>query len=306
MTTTDEQRAGTSHTDVATIDAWERGGTYTTFRGHRVFYRREGSGPPLVCIHGYPTAGWDFHKLWPDLITRFDVIAPDMLGFGFTDKPPGHAYTMVEQADLHVALLTELGVSEAHLLCHDYGVSVGQELLAQHAERRTPRWLSITFLNGGLFPEMHRARPIQKLLASRFGPLVSRLSGPRRFKASLASVFGPDTQPSDGELTQFYALVERGGGKRALAELIAYMAERRAQRGRWVGALLKTSVPMRMINGVHDPVSGEHLVERMEQLRPGIDTVRLPVGHYPQVEAPADVLAAFLAFTARVDSRVRP
>jgi len=292
-------------TDVSTIEAWERGGTYTTFRGHRVFYRREGSGPALVCIHGYPTAGWDFHKLWPGLVARFDVVAPDMLGFGFTDKPAGHPYTVVEQAELHLELLAELGITEAHLLCHDYGVSVGQELLARHAEKRTPRFLSITLLNGGLLPEMHRARPIQKLLASRLGPLVSRLSGPRRFKASLASVFGPDTQPSDAELSQFYALMERGGGKRALAELIAYMAERRAMRERWVGALLKTRVPLRMINGVHDPVSGEHLVERMEQLRPGIDTVRLPVGHYPQVEAPEAVLSAFLAFTSRVDPRVR-
>lgn len=302
MTNTDE---GTRDADVSTIEGWERGGTYTTFREHRVFYRREGSGPPLVCIHGYPTAGWDFHKVWPALVARFDVIAPDMLGFGFTDKPAGHKYTVVEQAELHLHLLAELGVSEAHLLCHDYGVSVGQELLARRAEGTTPRWLSITFLNGGLLPEMHRARPIQKLLASRFGPLVSRLSGPRRFKTSLASVFGPDTQPSDAELTQFYALMERGGGKRALAELIAYMAERREQRGRWVGALLKTPVPLRMINGVHDPVSGEHLVDRMEQLRPGIDTVRLPVGHYPQVEAPEAVLEAFLEFTSRVDARVR-
>ena len=291
-------------TDVSTIEGWERGGTYTTFRGHRVFYRREGSGPSLVCIHGYPTAGWDFHKLWPALVSRFDVVAPDMLGFGFTDKPAGHAYTVVEQAELHLSLLAELGITEAHLLCHDYGVSVGQELLARHAEGRTPRFRSITLLNGGLLPEMHRARPIQKLLASRIGPLVSRLSGPRRFKASLASVFGPDTQPTDAELSQFYALMERGGGKRALAELIAYMAERRAQRERWVGALLKTRVPLRMINGVHDPVSGEHLVERMEQLRPGIDTVRLPVGHYPQVEAAEAVLEAFLAFTSKVDARV--
>ena len=120
----------------------------------------------------------------------------------------------------------------------------------------------------------------------------------------MTSVFGPDTQPTDAELSQFYALMERGGGKRALAELIAYMAERRAQRERWVGALLKTRVPLRMINGVHDPVSGEHLVERMEQLRPGIDTVRLPVGHYPQVEAAEAVLEAFLAFTSKVDARV--
>src|SRR5690606_23046056 len=141
MTTTD---ALVAPRDVSTIEAWERGGTYTTFRGHRVFYRREGTGPTLLCNHGYPTAGCDYPKLWPELVRRFDVIAPDMLGFGFTDKPAGHAYSVVEQAELHLELLAELGLTETHLLCHDYGVSVGQELLARFAEGRTPRFRSIT------------------------------------------------------------------------------------------------------------------------------------------------------------------
>lgn len=307
MTTTEPHVGATAAgPDLTQLDTWERGGTYTTFRGHRVFYRRGGAGPVLVCVHGYPTASWDWHKLWPGLVQRFDVVAPDMLGFGFTDKPKGHAYSIVEQAELHLALLAELGIHEAHLLCHDYGVSVGQELLARHAEGRTPRWRSITLLNGGLLPEMHRPRPIQRVLASPIGPLVSRLSGPGRFSRSLARVFGPHTQPTRDELNSFYALVERGGGKRALAELIVYMEERRAQRERWVGALLTTEVPLRLINGVHDPVSGGHLVDRLEQLRPGLDAVRLPVGHYPQVEAPAEVLAALLEFVARCDPRVAP
>ena len=67
---------------------------------------------------------------------------------------------------------------------------------------------------------------------------------------------------------------------------------------------MNTSVPLRLINGVHDPVSGGHVVDRLELLRPGLDAVRLPVGHYPQIEAPADVLTALLEFVRRVDPRV--
>ena len=290
--------------DIQTIEGWERGGVYTTFREHRVFYRREGSGPPLLCIHGYPTSSWDYYKVWPELVTRFDVMAPDMLGFGFSDKPAGHAYRVVEQAELHLALLASLGVEEAHVLCHDYGVSVGQELLARHAEGHGPKLLSITFLNGGLLPEMHRPRPIQRLLASRLGPFASQLVGRRRFQRSLAAVFGPRSQPSREELDQHYALVTRAGGKRALADLIAYMAERRTQAARWVPAFFDTSVPKRVINGVHDPVSGGHLADELERRQPGIDIVRLDVGHYPQMEAPAAVLDAFLELAARVDARL--
>ncbi len=293
-----------THSEHTTIDAWRRAGTYTRFRGHRVFYRREGQGPALLLIHGYPTASFDYYKLWPDLVARFDVIAPDMLGFGFTDKPKGHRYSVVEQALLHVELLETLGIEAVHVLCHDYGVSVGQELLARHAEGLSPRLCSITFLNGGLLPEMHRPRPIQRLLASPIGPLLSRLSGEGHFKRTFADVFGPNTKPDDAELSAFYGLITYNDGKGALAELITYMEERRAMRARWVGALLETKVPLRMINGVHDPVSGGHLVDRMLEMRPGTDAVRLPVGHYPQVEAPREVLTAFLDFVGPLEPGV--
>jgi pimeloyl-ACP methyl ester carboxylesterase len=283
---------------MTTIEDWKRAGTYFEFRGHRVFYRSEGKGLPLLCIHGYPTASYDFYKVWPTLTERFRVIAPDMLGFGYTDKPRGHRYSIFEQAELHVALLEHLGIGAVDVLCHDYGVTVGQELLARHAEGKAPHLRSIAFLNGGLFPETHRARPVQRLLASPLGPLLSRLSGEAQFRKTMCGVFGPRTQPSHEELAAFYALMARDDGKRALAGLIAYMEERRAQRPRWVGAFVETRVPMLVINGVLDPVSGAHMVDRLLELRPGTEVVRLEVGHYPQVEAPKEVLAAWLPFVA--------
>lgn len=76
------------------------------------------------------------------------------------------------------------------------------------------------------------------------------------------------------------------------------MAERRTHRERWVGALLTTKVPMRLVDGALDPVSGAHLAARYRDLVPDPDVVLLPrVGHYPQVEDPAGVLAAYLAFS---------
>jgi pimeloyl-ACP methyl ester carboxylesterase len=65
-----------------------------------------------------------------------------------------------------------------------------------------------------------------------------------------------------------------------------------------------TKVPMRLINGSTDPVSGEHLAACYEALVPDPDVVRLPgIGHYPQVEAPEAVLEAFLAFHAALVRR---
>lgn len=278
---------------------WQLSGRRFSFRGHSIFYQRAGKGVPLLLVHGFPTAGWDYHKLWPDLIDACDVVVPDLLGFGFSAKPRGHRYDIREQADLCLALLRELDIKRCHLLCHDYGDTVGQELLARHAQQQTPELLSVCMLNGGLFPETHRPRPFQKLLASPLGPLIVRLSGPQHFDRGMRNVFGPQTPPSRAELDAFWSLLLHDDGRAALPSLIGYMEQRRVHRARWVSALLDTRVKLRVINGVLDPVSGEHMLQRLLMLKPDADVVRLNVGHYPQIEAADQVLAAWLAF-ARV------
>ncbi len=76
------------------LEAWRDAGAFFDFRGHRIFYRREGKGAPLWLIHGYPTSSYDWSELWPELTSRFDVFAADMLGFGFSAKPRGHRYAI--------------------------------------------------------------------------------------------------------------------------------------------------------------------------------------------------------------------
>jgi len=75
----------------------------------------------------------------PDLSTqpgsapRFTVIAPDMLGMGFSAKPRRYCYSVLGHADMHERLLEHLGVTSCHVMAHDIGVSVVQELLARRA-----------------------------------------------------------------------------------------------------------------------------------------------------------------------------
>ncbi len=283
------------------LSRWRDTGHRFDFRGHSVFYQRHGTGSPaLLLIHGFPTASWDWEPIWPGLCTHFDhVLAPDLLGFGFSAKPPRHRYSLLEQADLCEALLARAGVDEVHLLAHDYGVSIAQELLARDLERSrpAPRLRSVTLLNGGLFPEAHRPTAMQQLLRSPLGPLAARLIRERGFGRAFARVFGPQTQPTPIELHDFWRLVAENDGPRAMARLIRYLDERRQHRERWVGALVHTTVPLRLINGPVDPVSGAHMAARYAELVPGADVVSLPgIGHYPQVEAPDRVLRAFLEF----------
>jgi pimeloyl-ACP methyl ester carboxylesterase len=283
---------------------WRAQGLNFSFKGHAVRYWTAGQGEPLLLIHGFPTASWDWHRLWAPLAERYQVIACDMLGFGDSAKPRGHAYSLLEQADLQQALLAHLGIAKPlHVLAHDYGDSVAQELLARHQDGGI-KLASCVFLNGGLFPETHHPVLVQKLLLSPIGPLIGRLFSRKKLAASFAQVFGPHTQPSAHELDDFWSLIAANDGPGVMHRLIRYIPERRQQRERWVAAMQVTAVPMRVIDGAVDPISGAHMVGRYRELIANADTVLLEgIGHYPQTEAADQVLAHYLQFRQRLESK---
>jgi pimeloyl-ACP methyl ester carboxylesterase len=278
---------------------WRGEGLPFDFRGHAMRYWTAGAADaePLLLIHGFPTASWDWHYLWRPLSQRYRLIACDMLGFGDSAKPRGHAYSLLEQADLQQALLQHLGIEgPVHLLAHDYGDSVAQELLARHHEGGV-RLASCVFLNGGLFPETHHPVLVQKLLLSPVGWLIGKLFGRKQLAANFAKVFGPQTQPSAAELADFWSLIAQNDGPGVMHLLIRYMPERRVQRERWLAAMQRGGVPLRLIDGALDPISGAHMLARYRELIPAPDSVLLHgIGHYPQTEAPERVLEHYLAF----------
>ncbi|WP_353742110.1 alpha/beta hydrolase [Pseudomonas fluorescens] len=276
---------------------WRKRSQTFIFRDQSIRYWTAGQGEPLLLIHGFPSASWDWHYLWQPLAQRFRVIACDMLGFGDSAKPANHEYTLLEQADLQQALLEHLNVEQpVHLLAHDYGDSVAQELLARHYESRV-ELASCVFLNGGLFPETHHPLLMQKLLLSPLGWMIGRAFSRDGLVRSFRRIFGPQTRPSESQMDDFWSLVESHRGPRIMHKLIAYIPERRVWRNRWVSAMQRGEVPLRVIDGGVDPVSGVHMVERYRELIPEADTVVLPdIGHYPQIEAPCEVLKHYLAF----------
>ncbi|MBZ9666466.1 alpha/beta hydrolase [Pseudomonas sp. LMG 31766] len=283
------------------LDEWRGQSQVLDFRGHRIRYWTAGDtqAQPLLLIHGFPSASWDWHRLWVPLAERYRVIACDMLGFGYSAKPRGHAYSLLEQADLQLGLLAHIGEQRpVHVLAHDYGDSVAQELIARHQEGQV-QLASCVFLNGGLFPETHHPVRVQKLLLGPLGPLIGRLFSRRKLAQSFARIFGPHTQASEAELDALWQLVAYNNGPAVMHRLIRYMPERRQQRQRWVTAMQATALPMRVIDGAFDPISGAHMVARYRELIADADTVLLDgIGHYPQLEAPAAVLEHYLQFRA--------
>ena len=197
---------------------------------------------------------------------------------------------------------TESGLTRFHVLAHDYGDTVAQELLARQNALASPQWLSCCLLNGGLFPETHHARLIQKMMLTPLGPLLTTLMKEKQLHRTMSKIFGPRSQPSAELIHHFWELISYNNGRRALNKLINYIPQRIMHRERWVGALQQSAVPLGLINGAVDPVSGAHMVARfLEVVGEPAYRISLPiVGHYPQVEAPAEVIAAYRAFLQQV------
>ncbi|MBL8523954.1 MAG: alpha/beta hydrolase [Betaproteobacteria bacterium] len=260
-----------------------------------IFCRSEGKGPALLFIHGFPTASWDWAKIWPAFTPHFRCLTLDMAGFGFSAKPVVAAYSIARQADLFEQWLRQQGIDEYACIAHDYGDTVAQELLARQGSSNSPRMTRLVLLNGGLFPETHKPLLLQKLLAGPLGPLIARLTTREKFAANMRRIC---TRPlSDAEIEGMWTLLLHNDGVRVLPKLIGYMAERRTHRERWVGGLQRAHIPIRLIDGMEDPISGAHMVARYRELIDNADIVELSgTGHYPQVEAPEAVIDAALPF----------
>ncbi|MGH8561827.1 MAG: alpha/beta fold hydrolase, partial [Nevskiales bacterium] len=214
------------------LEHWRTQGRAMVFHGHSVFLRESGQGEALLCLHGYPYSSWQWRRLWPALAAQYHVIAPDMIGCGFSDKPRDFGYNIPAQADLMTDLLRQLNVSEVHLLAHDYSVSIAQELLARNQEGAAgPRVRSVCFLNGGLLPEKFRERMEHRLIRLS-GMQVALLFDGRSFERSVGALYGPDTRPSAGELAQDWELATRNGGLFVADKIFHFLEERIVNRER--------------------------------------------------------------------------
>ncbi len=247
--------------------------------------------PSLLLIHGFPSASWDWSPMWQELSEHYRLIAIDMLGFGLSSKNPTADYSIFFQADLQQALLQHLNIGSYSILAHDYGDTVAQELLARDLESQQIQQAFL--LNGGLFPETHRALPIQKLMLSPLGFIIPYVINPKAFARSFARICAKPL--AQQELDTLWQLLSHNHGQKVMPKLIRYITERRQNRKRWVTALQNTQAQLVLINGSQDPISGQHMVERFRELVQQQDIFELPeLGHYPQLEDPQQVCQIIL------------
>ncbi|KAH9496338.1 hypothetical protein Btru_010648 [Bulinus truncatus] len=285
------------------LKEWQRRGNEEWIHNQKIFFIHEpgeGSAGTVICLHGFPTSSYDWIKIVPELKREFSqILLLDFLGFGFSDKPIDHAYSIFEQADLVELLASSLQISSAHILAHDYGDTVALELLARHNELRLKFEIhSLTMLNGGIFQEIHKPRLVQKLLLIPVvGFLTSQLFNYPMFSLSFGQIFGKN-KPTEEDNMDFWALMCYNDGYKASYKVINFLRERETYKTRWVGALVETQIKVLFIYGPADPVNPPEFIWRFRQTVPGqtINPLSPTVGHYPQWESPKDIVRIFIQF----------
>jgi pimeloyl-ACP methyl ester carboxylesterase len=272
-----------------TLDSWISGGARRRVSGssHELFVRQDGpvDGKPVTLFHGFPTSSFDWAAVMPALTgSGYRVTTLDFLGYGSSDKPHPYTYSLMEQASLVQAVWGDLGIDRTALVAHDYGVSVAQELLCRDPDRIE----SMAWLNGGIFPDLHRPTDGQRFLSELSADLAEEVLTETAYRAALSVVSGRPL--SDHTVGEMWVDFSRSRGTRVAPALLGYMAERREHAARWSHSVESYSGPQTFIWGPADPVSGAHVLPRIraKALSASINVLDNPppVGHFPQVEAP--------------------
>lgn len=106
----------------------------------RVFYRetipdQPDTGPPLLLLHGFPSASHQFRRLMDAIGSRHRLIAPDYPGFGHTETPVGFTYSFDRLTDVLEGFVTQLGLRRFAMYAFDFGGPLGFRLATRRPER---------------------------------------------------------------------------------------------------------------------------------------------------------------------------
>jgi haloalkane dehalogenase len=274
------------------------GSRYADLPAGRLHYVDEGTGPPVLFVHGTPTWSYEWRHLIRALAPRWRCVAPDLLGFGLSDRPRGFAYTPEAHAEVLAEFVTRLGLDAFTLVVHDFGGPIGLPLCLDGPARVR----RLVLVNTWMWPldEDPELRRAARLAASGVGRLLYR-----RCNASLRHIM-PRAYADRRKLTPaihrqylapFPAPDDREHVLWALARALlgsgAYYADlwqrREGLRGR----------PVLIVWGLGDPAFRPHHLARWTTLFGSEARVaRFPsAGHWPHEEEPEAVgqeLSAFL------------
>ncbi|GIF69957.1 hydrolase [Asanoa ishikariensis] len=235
---------------------------YATVQGRQMFYREAGptDAPAIVLLHGFPASSYMFRDLIPALADRYHVVAPDHIGFGFSDAPgvDEFDYTFDNLADHTTELLGQLGIERYAVYVHDYGAPIGWRL----ALRKPDAVTAIVTQNGNAYDsgfvegfwktiwDYQHAQTPDTEAAIRQALSLDMIKWQYVTGTPDPSLVSPDTWNHD------YALVSRPGNDKVQLALFRDYATNAPMYPRLHAYLRDTQVPVLAVWGRNDPIFG--------------------------------------------------
>jgi pimeloyl-ACP methyl ester carboxylesterase len=265
---------------------------FVSVGGQLVHVEQAGRGEPVVLVHGFGASTYSWRKVIPAIAESHRVVAIDLNGFGYTQRPPARAaYTREAQAQLVLGTLDALSIDRAHVVGHSYGGGITLYLAFQHPERF--RTMVLVDSSAPTYPNDRRSR------AAAFRPLDNLLVRlfflrPGTVRRSLLHSFR-DGSLITPELVQAY--LDRLAIEGATGAFYGLTAP--APAGATV-ELDRIAVPTLVVWGAHDTLVAPELGRRAAARLPHAEFVLLDQsGHLPMEEEPEAFLRALLPFLER-------
>lgn len=257
-----------------------------------VHIEQAGAGEPVVLLHGFGASTYAWRKVMPGLAARFRVIAIDLNGFGYTQRPKDfESYTREGQADLVLRVMDALGIDKAHLAGHSYGGGITIWLASRHPER--VRSMVLVDSSAPTYANDRRNR----LLGLR--PIASlalrALLRPDSVRKSLLSSVYDDSLVTPELVREYYDRLRIEGVLDAYVGLTAPV--RKPPEPVRLEAI---DVPALVVWGSNDQLISVHAGSRAAQQFPNGELVVLErTGHIPMEERPEELLQAMIPFLER-------
>lgn len=281
---------------------------YLELHGDRVAYRDAGSGEALLLIHGMAGSSDTWRAVIAPLAKKYRVVAPDLLGHGESAKPRGD-YSLGAFAVGLRDLMDELGITRATIVGHSLGGGVAMQFIYQHPDY-CQRLVLIS--SGGLGPDVGWTL---RLLSAPGAELVLPIVAPTPVLTvgnKLRSWFGSAgiRSPRAAEIWNAYSSLSDRQTREAFLRTLRSVVD---YRGQAVSALnrlhLSSDLPTLAIWGEQDTIIPVEHGYAAQAARPGSRLEVLPgVGHFPQVECPAevvDILDDFISTTGQQGDQPR-
>ena len=283
-----------------------------TANGVQLHVARAGAGRPLVLLHGWPEFWLTWEPVMARLADRFSLIAPDLRGFGASEKPdPGpsdRAGPEVHAADL-VGLLDALGLERVGVVAHDVGASVGQALGRANPDRLT----GLFFFDcpyPGIGPRLARPEMLAEIWYQSFHlkPFAAGVVGASRESCRayighfLSHWAGGNPSAFDDVLDAFTDnFLVPGNLQGGFNWYLSQQAQRLAMVRGEAPALPPIRVPTCIRWGTRDPLFPYEWTDRLSETFSDLDLAPFEeTGHFPHRERPDQAAEAIAAFFARV------